>query len=78
MGASCRAQYRQINRNSMKTVCRQANSEFKQQGGRKKRAAKRSSVTNVTGLLLACFVVILIHLTLMFSGLLKKDQFKGK
>ena len=32
------------------------NSEFTQQDGRKKRTAKRLSVTNVTGLLLACFV----------------------
>ena len=31
-------------------------SEFRQQDGRKKRTAKRLSVTNVTGLLLACFV----------------------
>ena len=34
------------------------NSEFTQQDGRKKRTAKRLCVTNVTGLLLACFVVI--------------------
>ena len=33
-------------------------SEFTQQDGRKKRTAKRSCVTNVTGLLLASFVVI--------------------
>ena len=32
--------------------------EFKQQDGRKKRTAKRLSATNVTGLLLACFVEI--------------------
>ena len=31
-------------------------SRFTQQDGRKKRTAKRLSVTNVTGLLLACFV----------------------
>ena len=31
-------------------------SEFTQQDGRKKRTAKRLSVTNVTGILLACFV----------------------
>ena len=35
-----------------------ANSEFTQQDGRKKRTAKRLHVTNLTGLLLACFVVI--------------------
>ena len=35
------------------------NSELTQQGGRKKRTAKRLCVTtNVTGLLLACYVVI--------------------
>ena len=33
--------------------------EFTQQGGRKKRTTKRSSVKNVAGLLVACFVVIL-------------------
>ena len=32
------------------------NGEFTQQDGRKKRTAKRLSVTNVTGILLACFV----------------------
>ena len=31
-------------------------SEFTQQNGRKKRTAKRLSVTNMTGLLLSCFV----------------------
>ena len=35
------------------------NSEFTQQDGRKKRTAKRLCVTNVTGLLLAVYVVIL-------------------
>ena len=34
-------------------------SEFTQQDGKKKRKAKRLFVTNVTGLLIACFVVIL-------------------
>ena len=33
-------------------------SEFTQQDGRKKTTAKRLCVTNVTGLLLMCFVVI--------------------
>ena len=50
------------------------NSKFTQQDGRKKTTAKRLCVTKVTGLLLACFVVIL---TLTFSGLLQKDLFKG-
>ena len=39
------------------------------------RTAKRLFVTNVTGLLLACFVVS--SLKLMFSGLFQKDLFKG-
>ena len=34
-------------------------SEFTQQDGRLKRTAKRLSVTHMTGLLLACYVVIL-------------------
>ena len=34
-----------------------SNSEFRQQDGRKKRTAKRFCATNVTGLLLASFVV---------------------
>ena len=43
--------------------------------GRKKRTAKRLSLTNVTELLLACFAGI--HLTLMLFALLQKDLFKG-
>ena len=39
------------------------------------RKAKRLFVTNVIGLLLACFVVS--SLKLMFSGLFQKDLFKG-
>ena len=50
------------------------NSEFTQQEGRKKKTAKRLSVTNVTGILLACFG---IHLILLFLALLQKDLFKG-
>ena len=42
---------------------------------RKKRTAKRLSVTNVTGLLLACFVGN--SLNMMFFALLQKDLFKG-
>ena len=39
------------------SLCRSRdNGEFTQQDGRKKRTAKRLSVTNVTGILLACFV----------------------
>ena len=34
------------------------NSEFMQQDSKKKRMAKHLCVTNVTGLLLMCFVVI--------------------
>ena len=41
-----------------RTPVTQAISEFTQQDGRKKRTAKRFCVTNVTGLLLMCFVVI--------------------
>ena len=37
-------------------ILRYGNSEFTQQDGRKERTAKRLSVTNVAGLLLACFV----------------------
>ena len=47
--------------------------EFMQQNCRKKRTAKRLSVANVTGLLLACFLCLDPHLTLMFSGLCKKN-----
>ena len=53
---------------SHKVICRRLSSpvrlrkftvsEFTQQDVRKKRTAKRLCVTNVTGLLLACFVVI--------------------
>ena len=38
--------------------------------------AKRLCVTNVTGLLFACFVVI-FYLTSLLSSLLQKDLFKG-
>ena len=51
-------------------------SEFTQQDDRKKRMTKLLSVTNVTGLLLACFVGKSL-LTLMFFALLQKDLFKG-
>ena len=52
--------------------------EFTQQDVRKKRTAKRLCVTNVTGLLLACFVLIFTFKTLMISGLLQKDLFKAR
>ena len=51
--------------------------EFTQKNGRRKRIAKHLCVTNVTGLLVACFWWKL-HLTLTFSGPLQKDLFKGK
>ena len=50
-------------------------SEFSQQNGRKKRTAKRLSVTNVTGPLLACFVGNSLNIDVVF--LLQKDLFKG-
>ena len=42
------------------------------------KTAKRLCVSNVTGLLLACYVLIFTSHNLMFSGLLQKDRFKGK
>ena len=50
-------------------------SELTQQNGRKKSTAKRLCVTNVTGLLLACFVEIL-HLIFLFSSVIQKYLFK--
>ena len=41
-------------------------SEFRQKDGRKKRTAKRLSVTNVTGLLLACFVGNSLNIDVFF------------
>ena len=41
-------------------------SEFTQLDGRKKRTAKRVSVTNVTGLLLACFVGNSLNIDVFF------------
>ena len=43
-------------------------SEFTQQDGRKKRTAKRLSVTNVTGLLLACFVANSLKIDVSYSS----------
>ena len=48
-------------------------SEFMQQDGRKKRTAKCMCVTNLTSYCLR----VLLWFTLMFSGLLQKDLFKG-
>ena len=48
-------------------------SEFTQQDGRKKRIAKCMCVTNVTSYCLC----VLLWFTLMFSGLLQKNLFKG-
>ena len=45
-----------------------SNSEFTQQDGRKKRTAKRLSVTNVTGLLLACFVGNSLNISVFCSS----------
>ena len=42
-------------------------SEFTQQDGRKKRTAKRLCITNVTGLLLTCFVVIFTYINVFWS-----------
>ena len=42
-------------------------SEFTQQDGKKKRTAKRLCVTNVTVLLLACFVVIFTYINVFWS-----------
>ena len=53
---------------------------FMQQDGREKMTAKRlcvTNVTNVTGLLFAYFFRDL-HLTLIFSGLLQIELFKGR
>ena len=44
----------------------QMNSEFTQQDGRKKRTTKHLSVTNVTGLLLSRFVVILNYINVFW------------
>ena len=43
------------------------NSEFTQQDGRKKRTAERLCLTNVTRLLLACFVVIFAYINVFWS-----------
>ena len=48
-------------------------SEFMQQNGRKKRTAKCMCVTDLTSYCLR----VLLWFTLMFSGLLQKDLFKG-
>ena len=44
-----------------------SNSEFTHQDGRKKRKAKRLCVIKVTGLLLACFVVIFTNIKVFWS-----------
>ena len=49
-------------------------SEFTQQDGRKKRTAKRSSVTNVTGLLLACFVANSLNIDVSCSSTKRSVQ----
>ena len=52
-------------------------SELTQQNGGKKRTEKRLCVTNVTGLLLACFFEIL-HLISLCSGLIQKYLFSRR
>ena len=61
--------------------------KFTQQDGRKKRTAKHLCVTNVTGQSLVCdkhdraITCVFcrnLQFTLMFSGPLPKDLFKGK
>ena len=51
---------------------RDINSEFTQQDGRNKRTAKRLSVTNVTGILLACFVGNSLNIV-VFSSYTKRS-----
>ena len=46
-------------------------SEFMQQDGRKQRTAKRDRA-------ITCMLCHDLHLTLVFSGPLQKDLFKGK
>ena len=52
--------------------------DLTQQDSRKKRTAKRLSVTNVTGLLLACFVVIFHYINVSWSVFYKKILFEGE
>ena len=52
--------------------------DLTQQDGRKKRTAKRLSVTNVKGLLLACFVVIFHYINVSRSVFYKKIYLKVK
>ena len=49
-------------------------SEFTQQDGRKKGTAKRLSVTNVTGLLLACFVTNSLKIDVSYSSTKRSVQ----
>ena len=49
-------------------------SEFTQQDGRKKRTAKRLIVTNVTGLLLACFVANSLKIDVSYSSTKRSVQ----
>ena len=49
-------------------------SEFTQEDGRKKRTAKRLSVTNVTGLLLACFVANSLKIDVSYSSTKRSVQ----
>ena len=49
-------------------------SEFTQQDGRKKKTAKRLSVTNVTGLSLACFVANSLKIDVSYSSTKRSVQ----
>jgi len=49
-------------------------SEFTQQDGRKKRTAKHFSVTNVTGILLACFVANSLNIDVSYSSTKRSVQ----
>lgn len=54
-----------VNQQVLQLLCN--NSEFTQHDSRNKRTAKCLCMTKVTGLLLACFVIADLHLTVMFS-----------
>ena len=70
MTPSCRVQ-----KNAVLTVAVSViNSEFTQQDGGKKRTVKRLSVTNVTGLLLACFVANSLKIDVSYSSTKRSVQ----
>ena len=67
MGTLCRFQKCPSQR-VLTVNCLSQSSEFTQQDGRKKRTAKRLSVTNVTGLLLTCFVKNSLNIVVLSSS----------